>query len=70
MNITNFGNCDDVADVKVSLTSVSYDYNADGLCDTIHGRYNVLSKDVGLNYEVSNTTRIDKLYNWMIIFYC
>ena len=53
MNITKFGNCDDVDHVKVNLTSVQYDYNDDGLCDTIHGKYYVHTEDLGLHYEVS-----------------
>lgn len=55
VNITKFGNCDDVEDVKVNLTSVQYDYNDEGLCDTIHGKYYVHTIDSGLKYEVSNS---------------
>lgn len=56
MNITKFGNCEDIGEVKVNLTSVEYEYNDDGLCDTIHGKYYVHTQDTGLNYEVSNST--------------
>ncbi|XP_037050650.1 uncharacterized protein LOC119084677 [Bradysia coprophila] len=59
VNITNLGNCDDVQNVKVNLTSVRYDYNDDGLCDTIHGRYYVHTIDPGLNYEL-----------WMTLYQC
>lgn len=52
MNITKFGNCDDVGEVKVKLTSVVYDYNDEGLCDTVHGKYYVSTKESGLDYEV------------------
>ncbi|XP_059623028.1 uncharacterized protein LOC132266191 [Phlebotomus argentipes] len=43
INITDFQNCDDVNldDVAVYLTSVSYERDSSGLCDTVHGKYTV-----------------------------
>uniref|UniRef100_A0A6B2E9V3 Putative secreted protein n=1 Tax=Phlebotomus kandelakii TaxID=1109342 RepID=A0A6B2E9V3_9DIPT len=43
INITNFQNCDDVNldDVGVYITSVSYECDSFGICNTIHGEYTV-----------------------------
>ncbi len=57
VNITKFENCVDVGEVKVNLTSVQYDYNDEGICDTIHGKYYVHTIDSRINYEVSNSRR-------------
>ncbi|KAG4067068.1 hypothetical protein HA402_000059 [Bradysia odoriphaga] len=56
LDIKRFGNCDDVASVQVNLTSVQYDYNDDGLCDTVHGKYDVHSYDPNVHYELWMTT--------------
>lgn len=46
MNITNFSNCDrskEVADLShiVLIRDITYDYDADGFCDTVHGKYTI-----------------------------
>lgn len=53
MNVTNFGNCSDILEPQVYLTSVRYDY-VNGLCDTVHGTYkvDVAATDRKSKYEV------------------
>lgn len=45
VNITNFRNCDldpsENLEQYVSFTDISYEFNSDGLCDIVHGTYNI-----------------------------
>lgn len=45
VNITSFKECDiDPSANKehfVTFTDIIYEYNADGLCDTVHAKYNI-----------------------------
>lgn len=46
INITHLFNCEDTAfDAPVHLTEITYELDADKLCDTVHGKFDVKSVD-------------------------
>lgn len=54
INITKFENCHEFSNYSVDVLNVSYEYDADGLCDIIHGSYTIHKVDLR-GYELLTT---------------
>lgn len=52
MNITLFDNCKGHGEAEVELLSVEYACDASGVCDTVHGVYEIYESHQLLGYEV------------------
>ncbi|XP_055641846.1 uncharacterized protein LOC129778766 [Toxorhynchites rutilus septentrionalis] len=60
VNMTMFANCQDVdiqySEADVALTKVSYDRDADGVCNTIHAEYHVRKPSDDVEWELVITS--------------
>ncbi|XP_065076236.1 uncharacterized protein LOC135699821 [Ochlerotatus camptorhynchus] len=60
VNLTTFGNCQDVSlnydKVPIALTKVSYDRDADGVCNTLHAEYEVRKTTEDIAWELILTS--------------
>lgn len=54
VNVTLFENCQDHGKKEVELLSVEYACTPEGICDTVHGTYEIYVKHELSDYEVYN----------------
>ncbi|XP_058823540.1 uncharacterized protein LOC131684562 [Topomyia yanbarensis] len=60
VNLTMFSNCQDMdlpyGNIPVALTKVTYDRDADGICNTMHAEYHIATPSEDIEWELIITS--------------